>query len=130
MFETLSKFTLTLGQALEALTQWMFDAAQILEGIIGRFFRALLQFLEDAQQWAHDTFERIRDYLTYFLPAMASFILALAKLSLFYTPTFACLAMYFFFHPAFIWLVLGLFWFIFITGIGLAYGKRQHETTL
>lgn len=128
MLETLSRFTLMSGQALEALTQFMFDAARTLEELIGRFFQALLQFLQDAQQWAHDTFNRIQDYLTYFLPALASFAIALAKLSLFYLPTFVCLAVYFVTHTSFIWIGLGLFWFVFITGIGLTYGKRQHET--
>lgn len=127
MFTTLNKFTATLGESLEALTHFMVDAAKAVEELVGQFFRALLQFLEDAQQWVHETFERIYDYLTHFLPALAYFAFALVKLSLFYIPTFACLVAHFAIYPSFIWIVLGLLWFIFITGIGLTYGKRQHK---
>lgn len=130
MLEPLNKVTLTLGQALDALTRFMVDAAKALEELVGQFFKALLQFLDDAQLWVHETFERIRDYLTHFLPALAYFAFALVKLSLFYLPTFACLVAYFALYPSIIWVLFGLLWFIFITGIGLTYGKRQHKPTL
>ncbi len=125
MLETLSRLTFTLGRVIESFMRFVIDSHRGIENIGGRFFNGLLQFLEDAQDWIHHTFDSIKEYLACFFPALIGLVWSLIKLSLFYMPTIVCLTIYFCTNVSIKWVFAGLIWSLFMTGIGLTYGKRQ-----
>jgi hypothetical protein len=86
-------------------------------------FKGLLLFTERAQRWVVETTIRVKEYLRTLGKVLGSLCLALLKLSLFYVPSLLLVMFFGFKH----WmpLLLALFWALFVTAIGLTYGKAD-----
>jgi hypothetical protein len=115
-----------LQKFLDGMVDSLRRFAAAVESIVSRFFSGLLRFLEDTYNWLINTARPIADYLARFFPALANvFFFALIKLSLFYVPSAAFCCWTIFFDGSPIWAIVGIAWAVFITGIGLTYGKKS-----
>lgn len=114
-----------IARGLEAMIEGVSRFAQTLDSIVSGFFHGLVEFLERASRWIVDTTIRIKNYLIRLIDAIGRCIWALFKLTLFYLPSILSLVVFYLFPHQWGWLAFALFWFLFITGVGLTYGRNR-----
>jgi len=117
-----------IARGLEAMVEGMSRFAQTLDSIVSRFFQGLVEFFERASRWIVETTIRIKNYLIRLADAIRRCLWALFKLALFYLPTIVSVVVFYFFPHQWGWLAFALFWFLFITGVGLTYGRNRRSS--
>lgn len=113
-----------LDDMIVALTRF----AGAVDRTVSQLLSGLLRFLDAAYNWLAKIAERIANYLARFFPALANVLFALVKLALFYIPALLCFAWYAL-GGGKGWVIIGMAWAVFITLIGLTYGKRPRPQT-
>lgn len=121
MLENLQRFLNDLVDGIERF-------GKTIESFFSLLLNGVLNFLESAYRWITDTIKRIREYLVRLFMALANLSVALFKLSLFYIPCLIFIAVYFFTRSGG-WIIAAVVWFLFITAIGLTYGRRERGRT-
>lgn len=116
---------------LEALTTFLEDMLSALErfgnrleNLAARLLEGLLIFLEEAYAKIIQITKRIWDYLLRLGRALYRLMIALTKLSLFYIPS-VVLILAFVVTGRLVFFVGSALWFVFITAVGLTYGKPK-----
>jgi hypothetical protein len=118
-----------IQQFLENMVTGLVRFSSAVEKIVSNFFHGLLKFLENTYNWLLNTAKRIADYLLRFFPALGNVLFALVKLCLFYVPSLICVVVYIAIHRHIGWPIAGGVWALFITGVGLTYGKNKNLDT-
>jgi len=116
-----------IQEFLEAMVVGLSRFAAAVERTATRLFSALVRFFEDAAAWLSRVARAIADYLKRLATALAKAAWALGKLSLFYLPTALCITIAIFGGGGG-WLVAGIVWMLFVTGIGLAYWRKVQQS--
>ena len=112
-----------LQELLDALVAGIEAFARGVNEAVGRFFTGLVEFVESVYSWCVATIRRIKEYLVRFFTALGNLLWALFKLSLFYVPSILGIIVFWLGgHWGF--LVAAIAWGLFITGVGLTYGRK------
>jgi len=114
---------------MDEFIQALEDAAKGIQRFFEQLLTGLLDILERTYQWLVAVANRVGSYLARLFTAMGKLLVALFKLGLFYLPGIIAILIGIF--GEIVWLlVVGVFWVVLITIVGLAYKKKETTNLL